>query len=221
MNRLGELKGYIRDINLNMISNEYDIKLDVSKRYNTRLRFRMPSRKLIKYVTKIGGVLTGSRALRCYSINGKQMLDRKSSDWDFIITQDMAFKICDKFDISGVYSDGDVITIRNQRWHVHPAYSDSYRVGPVDVHLMVRSEMPEYNEKRGVRIAAFNYTMNEKVKMIDDILNKPPVLSTSGGNATYGYSGVTRNVSMEEANKHLDDLNRLIIKFNCIDGKDV
>ena len=212
--RFNSIKAHIRDINLDMITGTHQIKLDVSKRYNTRFRFRMPNKELINYVIKMGGVLTGSRAMKCYSVNNKPMLDRKSFDWDFIITTEMAFKICDKFDISELYSVGDTITIKRHRWYVHPAYSESYRIGPVDVHLIINDKLPEFIEQKGIRVASFNYAINEKIKLINSLLTNPPIMSNTG------YSYISRNVSKEESDKHLDDLTQLIIKFNCIDGKE-
>ncbi len=187
MNRVGEIKSWVREINLTMLSTEHKVGFDVRKRKSKKFQILMPNRKLIKYVTKIGGVLTGSRALRCYTLNGKEMLDRKMIDWDFIVTKEMAFKICDHF---GIQYDlvSKVISVQKQRWWAHPDYSDSYRVGPVDVQLIIHDELPEFNEKDGVRISKFGYIISEKARMIDSI----------GGD------------------KHLDDLNQMIIKFNCL-----
>lgn len=62
------IKSHIRDINLNLLTNEYNIKYDISKRYGIWQRFKK-NWELIKYVTEIGGVLTGSRALNCFIIH--------------------------------------------------------------------------------------------------------------------------------------------------------
>lgn len=64
MSELNEIKRYLRDINLDILTNHQDVKVDISKRYNTRFRLFYPSRKLINSVIEIGGVLVGSRALR-------------------------------------------------------------------------------------------------------------------------------------------------------------
>ena len=100
MSSVKEIKTFVRDINLTLLSTSKKVDIDISKRYCDKIRLFMPNRKLIKYVTEIGGVLTGSRALRCFKIDGKQMFDRYTHDWDFIVTPEMAFNICNKFDIS-------------------------------------------------------------------------------------------------------------------------
>lgn len=200
MSSVTEIKTFVRDINLTLLSSSKKVDIDISKRYCDKIRLFMPNRKLIKYVTEIGGVLTGSRALRCFKIDGKQMFDRRSKDWDFVVTTEMAFNICNKFDISVIPGVDKVISIKGQRHWRHPAYSDAYRVGPVDVQLIIKDELPGYKEIKGVRIANFGYTIAQKSIMIDEMIEE------KGGSWRVG----------DELNKHIEDMTQLIIKFNCL-----
>jgi hypothetical protein len=200
VNIISEIKTFVRDINLTLLSSSKKIDIDISKRYHKKIRLFMPNRKLINYVTQTGGVLTGSRALRCFKIDGKQMFDRHTHDWDFVVTSEMAFNICNKFDISIIPGVDKVISIKGQRHWRHPAYSDSYRVGPVDVQLIVKDELPGYKEVKGVRIANFGYTIAQKSIMIDEMIEE------KGGTWRVG----------DELNKHIEDMTQLIIKFNCL-----
>ena len=200
MSSITEIKTFVRDINLTLLSSSKKVDIDISKRYCDKIRLFMPNRKLIKYVTDIGGVLTGSRALRCFKIDGKQMFDRRSKDWDFVVTTEMAFNICNKFDISVIPGVDKVISIKGQRHWRHPAYSDAYRVGPVDVQLIIKDELPGYKEIKGVRIANFGYTIAQKSIMIDEMIEE------KGGSWRVG----------DELNKHIEDMTQLIIKFNCL-----
>ena len=102
MSHLEDIKAYLRDINLDILMNCPNVKIDISKRYYNKFRLFYPSRKLINYVTKIGGVLTGSRAIRCYTIEGKPILERRVNDWDFVVTLDMAFKLATTFNKQGL-----------------------------------------------------------------------------------------------------------------------
>ena len=198
---LTDMKSFVRDLNLNLITSNQKIEIDITKRYNDKIRWFMPNRNLIAYIIECGGVLTGSRALRCYMVNGNQILDRRTKDWDFIITQDMAFKICERFDIDMIPNIDKVISIKRQRRYVHPAYSDSFRIGPVDVQMIIKEELPEYTEINGIRISSLPYVLNEKVKIIDEL---------------YQSSQSTNSISEDrkELGKHLDDMTRLIIRFN-------
>ena len=200
MSSITEIKTFVRDINLTLLSSSKKVDIDISKRYCDKIRLFMPNRKLIKYVTDIGGVLTGSRALRCFKIDGKQMFDRRSKDWDFVVTTEMAFNICNKFDISVIPGVDKVISIKGQRHWRHPAYSDSYRVGPVDVQLIIKDELPGYKEVKGVRIANFGYTIAQKSLLIDEMIEE------KDGSWRVG----------DEVNKHIEDMTQLIIKFNCL-----
>lgn len=196
MSYLNEIKTYMRDINLDILINCPDVKIDISKRYYNRFRLFYPSRKLIKYVTEVGGVLTGSRAIRCFTIKGKSILERRVNDWDFIVTLDMAFKICADMGIDEIPKIDGVISIKNQRRWVHPSYSDSYRLGPVDVQLIVKKELPEYNEISGVRIANFGYSLSSKLSVVSELQQEKNLRS--------------------EYDKHIEDLKEIIIKYNNI-----
>ena len=193
----GTLKSYIRDINLNMITGGYDVKYDTSKS-RSRFQFLKLNWKLIKYVTEIGGVLTGSRALKCCTINGSEMLDRKPNDFDFLITKKMAFQICDYFKFSYNLTD-NVISIKKQLWTSYiahffrPNYSDIIRHGAVDVHLIIVDDLPDFIEQNDIRITPFTYVINEKLKMIED-------------SSTNKY----------ERQKHAEDLSVLTMRFNLI-----
>ncbi len=218
MSYLNEIKNYIRDINLEIVMNNPDFKIDISKRYYNRFRLFYPSRKLIKYVTNIGGVLSGSRAIRCYTIGGKPLLERRVNDWDFIVTLDMAFRICNDMGIEEIPQIGGVISIENQRRWVHPTYSDSYRVDPVDVQLIIKSELPNYVEIDGVRIADFGYTVSEKVKLTSELEDKLGIvdpLKIPHTKTPYNDHWISAKYKKEH-NKHISDLKEMIIKFNCL-----
>ena len=210
MSYLNEIKAYMRDINLDILMNCPDVKIDISKRYRNKFRLFYPSRKLIKYVTNIGGVLTGSRAIRCYTISGKPILERKVDDWDFIVTLDMAFKICADMGIDEIPQVDGVISIKNQRRWAHPDYSDAYRVGPVDVQLIVKEELPDYTEIDGVRIANFGYSISQKIGLTTDLHSKL-------GGKTPNYR--VKDSIDEQYHKHISDMKEMIIKFNSLKWK--
>ncbi len=201
MTVIDEIKKFVRDFNLNLLTNENKISIDISKRFNKRFVWRLPSRKLINSIIEFGGVLIGSKAIRCYQLNNKQLLDRRTNDWDFVVTQSIAFKICEKFNIDIIPGVDKVISIKNQRYWRHPDYSDAYRVGPVDIQIIIKDELPDYVESKGIRISSLSQALNEKVKLIDELNDK--CINTN-------------SVSDErkELSKHIEDMTRIIIRFN-------
>lgn len=205
MSNLYEIKSYLRDINLEMLTSCPDVRVDISKRYYHKFRLFYPNRKLINYVTKIGGVLTGSRALRCYTIAGQPILDRKVNDWDFIVTLDMAFKICAQMKLNEIPRIGDTISIKNQRMWRHPDYSESYRVGIVDVQLIVREDLPEFTEIDGVRISYFGHSISHKVELTSELQNR----------ISLKVNSIPTEVN-QQYSKHITDLKEMIIKFNSL-----
>ena len=59
MSTLVEMKSFVRDLNLNLITSNQNIEIDITKRYNDKIRWFMPNRNLISYIIECGGVLTG------------------------------------------------------------------------------------------------------------------------------------------------------------------
>jgi hypothetical protein len=122
----------------------------------------------------------------------------------------MAFKICDDMGIEEIPQIDGVISIKNQRRWAHPDYSDAYRVGPVDVQLIVKEELPDYTEVDGVRIANFGYSVSQKIGLTTDLHSK--------------LSGKTPNHRVSESideqyHKHISDMKEMIIKFNSLKWK--
>ena len=88
----------IRDIKLNLIDNKSNVSIAFSRLYPSGY-FIFRNRKIIKDFIKRGFILTGSRALNCYSLNGNRLIDRKPKDWDFLITQEQLFEVCKDYKI--------------------------------------------------------------------------------------------------------------------------
>lgn len=186
MNNLQEIKSYFRDIKMSFLMSNYDMSIDDTN-LSDKFHFLKKNRKIIQYTNSIGAVLSGSRALSSYIINGKSMLGRKPNDWDFIITKEMAFDICDRFDIDYNLVD-KVINIDSQWISWYGSYSDiPSRLGIQDVQLIIEDELPSFIEGDKYKIADFNYIIGHKIESIERGKNK---------------------------SKHKYDLNKIIVKLN-------
>lgn len=198
MNILDE--SYIRNIKLEFLTNSeltesLETQVDISRRFNNKTRLFYPNKKLINVITEIGGVLTGSRAIKCHLLNGRPLLDRRCNDWDFVVTQDMAFDICSRMNINVIPNIGNTISVEKQRYWAHPSYSESYRVGIVDVHMIIRENLPPFTVSNKIRISEFGYALSNKISLLDELKNSS---------------------NTDEYSKHLDDLTQIIINFNSI-----
>lgn len=196
--RYNDIRKAIRDIQLTILDDPKNIKLDPTKRFNRRFRILMPNRKLIRTLIKEGAILTGSRALKCYSINNKPFLDRKMSDWDFMTDRKTAFKIAAKHNLDLKLSD-TVISIKNQRWWAGGGYTESYQVGPVNVNIIITDDLPNFQEKDGIRFTSPTYILSEKIKLIES-------------NPAFNNSN-PRMKDHSELHKHIKDLEKVIVNF--------
>lgn len=193
------IKSHIRDINLEFLMNHQNSKIDISRRFNTKFRLFYPSKKLINCIIKNGGVLTGSRAIRCFLLDDKPLLDRKVEDWDFLITLPMAYSIFNQMKYNDIPEIGETISIKNQRMWRHPDYDEAYRVGIVDVQMMIVDELPDFIEKDGIKITSLLYSLSKKIELTDKLKKE-----------------TCNSETTRQLNKHIRDLKDIIIKFNCI-----
>lgn len=198
ISKFNDIKKNIRDIQISLIDETCKIDLIPERRYNRKYRILMPNRKLIKSIIEIGGVLTGSRALKCYSINGVSMLDRKMADWDFMLDRKSAFKIASDHNIRIGISD-NYISVNKERWWVYPAYTESYQYCPVNVHIIISDDIPKYKEKNGIKFTTPSYIISEKIKLIET-------------NDYYNGKCVTSSLE-KDLKKQISDLERIIVNF--------
>ena len=175
---------HIRDIKLNLLMSENSITIDTSRRKG-KLTFLRPGYGLVKQLIKMGAIVTGSRALRCYKINDKQLFDRKPRDWDFLVTEKMAMKICDEHGTT--YKDGSIMVLKQMILFRDSIYGDS-RCIPTDIQLIIKDELPEYREVDGIRFSELSHIIDEKYKLVSNYHNS--------------------------MNKHDKDLRQIITRFN-------
>lgn len=175
---------HIRDIKLNLLMSDNIITIDPSRRKG-KLTFLRPGYSLVKQLIKMGAIVTGSRALRCYNINGKQLFDRKPRDWDFLVTEKMAMKICDEHGVT--YKDGSIMVLKQMILFRDSAYGDS-RVFPTNIQLIVKDELPEYREVDDIKFSELSNIIDEKYKLV--------------------------SIYHNSINKHDQDLRQIIVRFN-------
>ena len=101
-----------------------------------------------------------------------------------------AYRIFAKNNIDIIPVIGEVVSIKGQRRWAHPNYSDSYRVGPVDVQMIIVKELPKHNTQDNINLISFKDAVSYKYELLNN------------SNDSYQH------------NKHLLDLNRIIINFN-------
>jgi hypothetical protein len=187
-----DITQYMRDIKIELLKNSSNISIDIKRKSNF-LTFLRPGHSSIKELIKNGGILTGSRALKCYTINNKSIIERETNDWDFIVDERLAMKICEK---NGIYElpNKESIVIDKRLMMFHGAYSGETKILPRKIDLIIKSdsELPPYDTINGVKIASLHYIINEKYKLYKAEQSKQPY---------------------ERVHKHEKDLKEIIIKL--------
>lgn len=162
-----DYRKHIRDIKLDLLTNK--IKLEVSPpKIGGLFSFARPGNKVVKDLLDSGAVLTGSRAIKCYKVNNREVLDRRCDDWDFIVDEKTLFKICDKYNVSKDISrdkSGDYYApIRNELVRFTHSYGDDIRVLKTNITLICKDE-PGFIETKLGKIANLAYILDEKSKL--------------------------------------------------------
>lgn len=192
-----DYKRHFRDLKLDLISNKVDIKLNPPK-VGGFFSLR-PGDKVVKDLLNSGAILTGSRALKLYTFNGKPLLDRKADDWDFIVNEETMFKICEKHNEGDInIKDGDYyVRIRKQKIRITQSYGGAIRILPTNITLIVKDE-PDFNQTKNGKVASLLHILEEKYK-----------LSSHYSNLT-----IQSGAWMYDDNKHDEDLKKIIIRLN-------
>jgi hypothetical protein len=88
----------VRDIKLGITTGDYKITINTTDLLGTSYSI-FKKRKIVKDILDRGIILVGSRALNCYRVNGKKVINRKPNDWDFVLTKDQFLEICRDYKI--------------------------------------------------------------------------------------------------------------------------
>lgn len=162
-----DFREYIRDIKLGILTGKYNIEIKSSNKRGF-FSFLKPGYRLVNDIIDRGAILTGSRALKCYLVNGYPVLDRRPDDWDFVIDESTALKICDDYrvyDYDKKVGQNFIIPINRQMILLRDSTYGDKRIVPVNINLIVVNENPSHKIVDGVKFADFGYIIEEKNKL--------------------------------------------------------
>lgn len=181
-------QAFLRDLNLGIATGEYNITIDTSHLPNKWYYFWSKKRKIILDLFKSGAVLTGSRALSCYYVNGIKVFNRIPNDWDFLMTKEQFIKLCKDYNIH----PGD---LNRSQYHFNRSFAtfndgygnDSYWFKCL-IQIILKDDEPEYQEVDGIRFNTLNDIVSSKIELI--------------------------NTPRSEQSKHQSDITSLIINLS-------
>jgi hypothetical protein len=157
-------KSDIRNLKIKLLEDSKFLKIDTKYCFDSYQYLRKNNKK-INYLINNGAVISGSRALNSYYYMNKRIFTRKAQDWDFIVTKNLLYKFCNKFDIK--YEFKPFLNIRGHLFSFNTGY-DIYRVWKNDIDIMIVDSLPNYKTFDGIRIADISYIIDQKVKLIED-----------------------------------------------------
>jgi hypothetical protein len=202
---INEFISILRDLKLNSCFGEDILKIKSPK---TSLWNKILYRKMWKKINefnKIGGILTGSRALKYYNLNGVPLLNRKCDDWDIILSKSTLFKFCNKYKISNLLYENNRIMI-NFSTGIYTGsgnYSDSPTyIFKHDFDILSNQDESNigYIECGGYKITPLEYILHEKIKIIkNEVSHRIP-------NSDY-------------TSKHLSDCIEIMVKIVAHSGE--
>ncbi len=193
-NFISETKIFLRDFKtselINDSSNEFKIVLP-KKEF---LSFLYKGWKTIDELSKMGGIITGSKAIELYRFNDQKIIHRTTDDWDILISRDNFLKFCGENNLSKFYYDKDRISIDIKRgiYLGTDGYGVENYIFKHDIDIIGTDSLPTYKSIGKYKIASLESIISEKLSLIEDnIRNK--VVST----------------------KHIEDCNLIISKINA------
>jgi len=164
---MNENLSIIRDLKLGISVGDYQPSIDLNQ-LPGKWYYLSRKRKIIKYLFDNGAVLTGSRALKCYDIKGKNLLNRNPRDWDFLITQDQFIKLCEDYKIydfdlnqNEYYLDKSFVTMID-------SYGSVSRIFPCLIQLVIVPELNNFIEKDEKRLSTLTSIIDYKIKLISE-----------------------------------------------------
>lgn len=156
----------IRDLKIGISTGEYKAELDL-KELPSSWYFLIKKRRIINYLFDNGAVLTGSRALKCYRINGKKLFNRRPSDWDFLITREQFIKLCEEYKIydfnleeNKYYLDKSFAVFKD-RWSVSIWF-------PCFIQLILVDELTNFIEKDNKRFSTLSNIIDNKIDLVEN-----------------------------------------------------
>jgi len=143
---ISESRIFLRDLKIrDILENRNQFKITQPKRGLFSFLYR--GWKTIDEVSKLGGIISGSRALSLYRINGSPIINRKPNDWDILLSRDSFLKFCGLNNLSDFYYNKDTISIQLKSGiYVGRDYWDEKRnyIFKHDIDLIAVDELPEY-----------------------------------------------------------------------------
>jgi hypothetical protein len=151
----------VRDIKIGISNGDYKVSIDTNKLPN--LSFYLFKRKIVKDILDRGIILTGSRALVCYKVNGRYVFNRNPNDWDFVVNTNQFLEICRDYNIYDFDLTRSQYLLNRSLATFHTGYGGESHLFPCFIQLIIKDELQPYNEVNGIRFATLESILESKL----------------------------------------------------------
>ena len=168
---ISETRTFLRDFKIKELLETKSNEFEILKPKRGFFSFLYKGWRKIDELSQLGGIITGSTALSLYRFNGQPLINRKTNDWDILLSRENFLKFCGLNNLSNFYYDKDRITISlssgifvgNYGYHeTTPHYILKH-----DLDLIAKSELPESIKVGQYRIATLESIIHEKLDIIE------------------------------------------------------
>jgi len=156
----------IRDIKLGVTTGDYKVTIDTNRLPGYFYYFFNKKRRIVKDLLDRGIILTGSRALNCYKLNGKPLLNREPNDWDFVISKDQLLEICRDYNIYDFDLNKTQYLLDRSFATFSSGYGGESHWFPCFIQLIIKDELqPSSQLENGWKIATLESIIDSKMEL--------------------------------------------------------
>jgi hypothetical protein len=165
-----DVESFLREIKLTNILEDSSITIVKYKR--TPFNFFWKGWKKIETLFKLNGVITGSTALSMYRYKGEKIFNRKSKDWDFILSKDNLKKFCGIENIYDVEMKGSNLRLGLKTGIVfYSVYGDT-TIFNHDIDCISLEDFNRYTTHKGIKVADLDYIIEQKLYLFKEGKNE-------------------------------------------------
>lgn len=173
-NAIADIRTFMRDFKIKEIMEITGNKFEIITPKRSVFSFLWKGNRTINQLSDFGGIVTGSRALSMYHINGQPILNRKPQDWDFLIDKKNFMKFCGINNLKNIKYENNRVRINltsglyifNAGYHSdNPVYLFRH-----DFDIVAKENMPIYTQIGKYKVATIESIIEEKLKIVEEHL---------------------------------------------------
>lgn len=168
---VSEIRTFLRDFKIQEVMQEKQNKIEIVTPKKSIFSFLYKGLRKQKQLDQLGAIVTGSRALSMYRINGESLITRKPDDWDYLLDKKSFLKFCGLNNLTNIKYGQDRITVN----FTSGVYVGDYGYGSPDPQYIFKHEFDIISKEKlpiSIRVNNFNVAtlesiLHEKLEIIE------------------------------------------------------